>query len=355
MGTADRSGGHPRRPGIEPTVSVIIPTYRDFALVRAALPRLLASSGVRLDVVVVNNDPEQQVARAIAVMEDPAVRAIEVGHNAGFMGAINRGIRATGGEYVLFHNADLAVTPTFCSELVRWLEARPEAAIAGGKILRLDPTTGEPDGRIDTAGIAVRRNRQSYDRGEGAIDSGQFAKPAPVFGISGAALMARRAALLDVAIDGEVLDESFFMYRDDFDLAWRLRLRGWQCWYVPTAIAYHARTGRGLGGRGYLRGFVSYVRNERRKGANVRLHSMKNQWLTLVKNEGALPLLCDLPWVAGRETLVFGANLVTAPHLWARSISGFARALPEARKQRRAIQSRAVVAPAAIRRRWFHA
>ena len=32
------------------------------------------------------------------------------------------------------------------------------------------------------------------------------------------------------------------MYKEDVDLSWRLRLAGWECWYVPRALAYHART-----------------------------------------------------------------------------------------------------------------
>ena len=42
---------------IAPVISVIIPTYRDLARVAEGLPRVLASEGVTVEVVIVNNDP----------------------------------------------------------------------------------------------------------------------------------------------------------------------------------------------------------------------------------------------------------------------------------------------------------
>ena len=49
------------------------------------------------------------------------------------------------------------------------------------------------------------------------------------------------------ASSDEYLDENFYTHKEDHDISWRLRLAGWECWYVPRAVAYHARTTRGLG------------------------------------------------------------------------------------------------------------
>jgi GT2 family glycosyltransferase len=40
--------------------------------------------------------------------------------------------------------------------------------------------------------------------------------------------------------DVGVLDEDFFMYLEDVDLAFRAQLRGWSCVYQPRARVYHA-------------------------------------------------------------------------------------------------------------------
>ncbi|WP_373238344.1 hypothetical protein [Hungatella hathewayi] len=36
--------------------------------------------------------------------------------------------------------------------------------------------------------------------------------------------------------------ETFFMYCDDLDFSWRIRLQGYKILYVPSAIAYHSKT-----------------------------------------------------------------------------------------------------------------
>ena len=45
----------------------------------------------------------------------------------------------------------------------------------------------------------------------------------------------------DVSVEGEFFDEPFFAYREDADVAWRAQLLGWDCLYVPAAVAEHVR------------------------------------------------------------------------------------------------------------------
>jgi GT2 family glycosyltransferase len=150
----------------------------------------------------------------------------------------------------------------------------------------------------------------------------------------------------------EVLDESFFMYKEDVDLSWRLRLAGWECWYVPEAVAYHARTSQGPTTAEHHSSFRAFHENERRKPPHVRTNSMKNQWLMLVKNEDASNLARDLPFVLGREILILGYNAIFAPRITASAVRQFVGALPRAIASRRAIKARQTAAPGDIRR-WF--
>jgi hypothetical protein len=190
------------------------------------------------------------------------------------------------------------------------------------------------------------RDRGASDRGQNEQDVGLYEQEEQVFGCSAAALLARRDALDAVALEGEVLDETFFMYKEDVDLSWRLRLAGWECWYVPRAVAYHARTSV------EPTGVRSFHENERAKPRHVRVHSLKNQWLMLVKNEDRANLLRDLPFVAAREALVVVYNAVFAPRITFAAVRGFVRALPAARRKRRAVKAAQSVRPAEIRR-WF--
>jgi GT2 family glycosyltransferase len=318
-------------------VSVLMPTYRDANIVRRSLPRLLESSDRDLEVVVVNNDPEQseRIWALVAALGDARVRILELEDAAGYCRAINAGIAATTGQIVFFANSDLFVADGYVDLIARSLEAHPRAACATGKILRYNLAEDRETDVIDTTGLLIGRNRRVVDRGENERDIGQFEREEQVFGVSGAALVARREALESVKVRGEYLDESFHMYKEDVDLSWRFRLLGWECWYVPSAVAYHARTSHGLAGKPYLRGLRAFHDNEKRKPRHVRIHSMKNQWLLLVKNDDLSNVVRDLPFILGREVLVLGHNLVFRPRDVATAVYSFGVALPTAITQRR--------------------
>ena len=335
-------------------VSVLVPCYGDLHLLDRSLPRLLASSVDNLEVVLLNNDATQSagVAALVSSLADPRVRLLELEHGAGFAMAVNRGIAATRGELVFLANSDLFVAASYLTQMKLFFAAHPRAGGATGKILRFDLMRGEETRTLDTTGHTIGRDRGASDRGENLEDVGQYEAEEQVFGVSGAALVARREALESVQLRGEYLDESFFMYKDDVDLSWRLRLAGWECWYVPQALAYHARTSAAPPSGMYLPGIRAFHANERAKPRHVRVHSMKNQWLMLVKNEDASNLVRHLPFILGREALVLGYNTLFAPRVTLSALRGFVGALPRSLENRSAIKSKQIVTPREIRE-WF--
>jgi GT2 family glycosyltransferase len=184
--------------------------------------------------------------------------------NTGFCKSHNELARRFPSEYVLFLNPDTVLQPTFIEHLVTALDARPDAASASGKLLRMDGMT------IDSTGIVMLREQRHLDRGAGEPDLGQYNKPDEIFGPSCAAALYRRKALDDAAMNSQYFDEDFFAYREDADLAWRCRLLGWNAIYVPSAVALHRRR----------------VTPERRRELPklINYHSVKNRFLLRLNN-----------------------------------------------------------------------
>jgi GT2 family glycosyltransferase len=330
-------------------VSVLIPTHSDAHLLRKSIPTFLEHPG-EVEILVMNNDPSQDVAAAIGdYAGDEQVRIIEMGWEAGFARAINRGIRESSGDLVMFCNADLFPSPTYLAEMVAFFERRPRAGAAIGKILRYDLTADAPTGLIDTAGLLLSRQRRFMPLGEGQPDAGGYDDELEVFAIDGAALVARRAALEATAFEGEYLDEDFITHKEDHDISWRLRLAGWECWYVPSAVAYHARTTRGLGSTSYLSAIRSFYRNEQQKSHRVQVNAMKNQWLMLIKYEDGFNFVRDLPFILIRELTIALHHVLFAP----RSLSAIPmtlKLLPRALRKRRAVKRSQVMDPRELRR-----
>jgi GT2 family glycosyltransferase len=220
--------------------------------------------------------------------------------NTGFCKAHNELARRFLSEYVLFLNPDTVLTPQFIQELVRAMDARPDAASAGGKLLRMDGVT------IDSTGITMHREQRHLDRGAGEPDRGQFDQSGDIFGPSGAAALYRRRALDDVSVNGQYFDEDFFAYREDADLAWRCRLLGWNSLYVPTAVGKHRRR----------------VTPERRSQLpkEINYHSVKNRFLLRFNNMTGDMYRRDFWQITKRDAAVVGYVLIrewsSIPALW---------------------------------------
>ncbi|HEX2173542.1 MAG TPA: glycosyltransferase family 2 protein [Dehalococcoidia bacterium] len=269
----------------------------------------------------------------------PQVRVIENGRNLGYAPGHNVGIRACSGEYVMPLNTDIFLRPEFVAAKVAALEQEDRIWAVEGKLLRYDPNNPDhPEtDQIDSVGLILRRSRRNFDPGQGEIDRGQYDRPEPVFGASGSAPLYRRSMLEDIRYGDEYFDASFFIYREEVDLAWRAQLRGWRCVFTPDAVAYH------------VRGFSPQTR--RRQSRRFRRLSFRNRYLMLLKNDTTHNLRRDWRQVGWFELLQAGHVLLREPHLllgwWE-----FLTLAPGALCKRCRIQSTRVVGDDEIHR-WF--
>jgi GT2 family glycosyltransferase len=208
----------------------------------------------------------------------PQIRLIKNQENLGFAKGHNIGIQETQSDYVLILNQDVILEPDFLAQLVEFMDKHKKAALVGGKLLKL-----KDKGKtkiIDSVGQKIFKTQQVIELGAGQEDKGQFDEAHQVFGISATAAFYRRLALEEVKIGQEYFDEDFFSYKEDVDLNYRLRLYGWEIWYLPPAVAYHDRSAQGVGA-----GFdLSTIGYRQQKNKFVNFHSYKNHWFVLTKN-----------------------------------------------------------------------
>ncbi|MFN8452669.1 MAG: glycosyltransferase family 2 protein, partial [Anaerolineae bacterium] len=222
------------------TISVHIVTFNSAATLRACLEGLRAQAFVDYEAHVFDNastDDTRQIIR------DAGIHLVESSDNLGYAQAHNRLIDQTESTYVLTLNPDVYLLPEFLGAMARALDANPALGAAAGRLLRVDQL-GETPAVIDSAGLAMRRSRRQRLLGENTPVEPYPTEPCPIFGPDGAAAFYRRAMLDDVRVLGEVFDSDFFMHKEDVDLCWRARLRGWESVCVPDAVAHHVRAFR---------------------------------------------------------------------------------------------------------------
>ena len=281
-----------------PRYAVGVVHYRAYDALDRCLQSVAQQSVGPTAIRVIDGDADP--ARLDKVREQHPLVDIEAVVNRGYAGGANRLLAhlqedTPGVEFILLLNPDVELEPEFVETLLRTLADEPTVAIASGKLLR-------PGGEfLDSAGIRLPANRRPRDRGSEERAEGQYNQREYVFGATGAAMMLRCSALSDLAIDGEVFDEDFFVYHEDTDLSWRANLLGWRVLYEPEARAAHLR---------------GWQRNGRFDvPVNVRRHSFKNHYLQLIKNESVESLLRVLPLLVGWEVMRLGFALLRDPQV----------------------------------------
>ena len=207
-------------------ISVVVVAYRSGEQLVRCLRSVLADAGAGIEVVVVDNGgggAEIEHARGLT-----GVRVVSPGRNLGFAGGCNVGALNAKGDVLVFLNPDTVVAEGAIRRLAETVR-EPEIGIAMARLRLLDrPELLNSGGNVvHITGIAWAG---SYgERAESVISR------ADIPYASGAA-MAMRA---DVFSDVGGFIEELFMYQEDLELAWRVRLRGLRVVIDPDADVYH--------------------------------------------------------------------------------------------------------------------
>jgi GT2 family glycosyltransferase len=221
---------------VAPLASVIVPTLNGAHLLSDCLDSLVGQSHPNLEVIVADGASTDGTV-ALLASKYPSVRLLRLRRNAGFTGNVNAGLRAARGEVLCLLNNDAQADVDWVSVCVETLLDQPNVGAVASKVLFADRRT------INSAGDLMCRDGAPRQRGAGQPDGMAWNTPGPVFGAMGGAAAYRRAMLADTGL----LDEVFFMYLEDVDLAFRAQLLGWSCHYQPLARVYHIGSATGGG------------------------------------------------------------------------------------------------------------
>ena len=273
----------------------------------------------------------------------PSARIVLQKHNLGFARGHNLLINWSKSDYVLVLNQDIILAPDYLSKLISFMDKNPKVASCSGKLMYWNFEDGEQTDIIDSFGLKIDRKREVSDAWQGQKDFDIQSQP--VFGLSATAAIYKRKALDIVAMEAnnqqEYFDEDFFAYKEDIDLAWRLRLMGYENWLVTSTKAYHHRSV-------HREGILKRIRSQR--GMANKL-SYRNHLMLLYKNSFYKNLFKDLfhiKWYEFRKfvyLLMFQAKTLAG-------IGEYLKNLPKLSKKRKYIMTHRTVKPEDIYK-WF--
>jgi len=237
------------------------------------LSRCLQSLGTQRrapDRVVVVDNASTDESLALAGPWLQTAHVIRLDENTGFARGNNIAAAAAGDvDALALLNPDAFAEPGWLEALVAAAERAPDVAAFASQI-RLDAAPGLLDGAGDSYHVSGRAWRNAHGQ---PLASGP-ATDVEVFAPCAAAALYRRHAFEEAA----GFDERLFCYFEDVDLGFRLRLRGYRCLYVPTAVVRHVSSALS----GYRSDFAVY-------------HGERNMVWTFLKNMPAPMLWLYLP------------------------------------------------------------
>ncbi|HLF24916.1 MAG TPA: glycosyltransferase family 2 protein [Anaerolineae bacterium] len=226
---------------MNPPVSIILLNWNGLRYLPACLAAIHSQTYTDFEVILVDNGSTDG---SIAWLKErfPEVRLICNEKNRGFAEANNQAIRTSQASYIVTLNNDTRVDPGWLAALVAAADGSPQVGMCASKMVFAD----RPD-MINSTGISLDPVGIAWDRRGGEPDDDCEAEPVEVFGPCAGAALYRRAMLEQIGL----FDEDFFAYLEDVDLAWRARLAGWRCLYIPAARVYHIHSATAIEGSAF--------------------------------------------------------------------------------------------------------
>jgi len=221
---------------IEPKVAVIVINHNGQMWLHRCFSSIAKSDYSNLDIYLVDNGSLDGSVEYVKT-NFPSVEIIAYARNLGFSEAYNRAIERVEADFVVILNSDTEVlNRNWISRLVSVATADPKTVAVACKMVSMDDHS-----RLDSVGgMGIPFWRGFVDIGREEYDQGQYDPEGfePFAFCGGAALIKRDVFLRLGGFDGK-----FFLYVEDADFSWRLRLRGYKIGFAPEAKVAHYFSG----------------------------------------------------------------------------------------------------------------
>lgn len=285
---------------MKPELLIVIVNYRTAPLVADCLSSLRAEVADLqcARVVVVDGGSGDGSADAIArVISErdyaPWVELLTLPDNRGFAAGNNAAIRSAlyspnRPDFIYLLNPDTVIRPGAVSELLAFMRAHPTAGIAGSRNENPDGSPRHTAFRFPSA-LGELESEAAFGLVSRLLVRRQIAMPISTTPhradwVCGAAMMVRTAVFEQVGL----MDEKFFLYYEETDLAQRAARAGFESWYVPSSriIHYCGQSSGITGGEAYKKRVPNYWYASRKR--------------YFEKHHGyAYSVLADAAWVVG--------------------------------------------------------
>lgn len=208
-------------------VSIIVVNFNGGEKLRKCLEAMLATAG-EAKIVVVDNASSDGSAELPALLAS-RIRVIRNSANVGYAAGLNQGADASSGEILVFANMDTVPEPEWLEPLTSALRENPRVAAVNPLLLLMDGVS------VNAAGQRIHVTGLGFNQGLGKPAGGFGNRMFAVDGMHGA-FFAMKRSTYDL-VGG--FDATGFLYHEDVNSSWLLRLAGYELCCVPASRVRH--------------------------------------------------------------------------------------------------------------------
>lgn len=214
---------------MNPEISYLVVCFNSEKYISECLDSILRQSHTDYEIIVIDNASKDNT---VSIVEDictknQRIKLISNLTNIGYGSAIAKTLENAKGEFLAILNADAYLDPRWASNLLKSFRSDEKIMSASGKIFFPNGELQSSGGMMDKYGAVIQRESKIFH-------SRKLHNKSNFFYNDGSSFMVRQKIFQEINFD-----QKLFLYYEDVDLSWKIRMLGYKVEYVTDAISYH--------------------------------------------------------------------------------------------------------------------
>lgn len=209
-------------------ISYVVVCYNSVKHIEKCIDSIIKQTHTNSEIIIIDNhssDNTVVIAKELA-SRNKNINLILNSENLGYGEAINETISICKGQFIAILNADTLLDSHWADRLLNVLKSNEKIMSVSGIVLFPNGEIQSNGGMMDKYGAVVQKNSKIF--------YSSMVKDESIFYNDGSAFMIRKICFQELQFDPKL-----FLYYEDVDLSWKIRMMGYEIGHDPNAISYH--------------------------------------------------------------------------------------------------------------------
>lgn len=211
-----------------PEISYLVVSYNSEKHISECITSILNQSHNDYEIIVIDNNSRDNTVSIVTdfCTKNKKIKLITNKENVGYGSAISKTIEICESEFLAILNADVVLDKQWTTALLSALRSNEQIMSASGTVYFPNGELQSTGGMMDKYGAVVQRESKIFHSRK--IQTRSF------FYNDGSSFIVKRKIFQETYFDPKL-----FLYYEDVDLSWKIRMLNYKVEHIPTAISYH--------------------------------------------------------------------------------------------------------------------